>query len=955
MTRPLEFIRAIVPADGYYAVVGIRNKKVKQVLVDDLNEFKTLVPRLVAAGADAYFGCASYTNASGRTKADVHYVKSFWIDLDCGVDAPYKTQEEGLDALRAFCRKTQLPKPWIVNSGRGWHVYWPLATPILMPLWRTYAARLVELSATSGLKIKDPGCSTDATRILRIPGTLNFKDPENPLEVGVVTTGGINDWELLRDRIQAACGEVGINGFHEKPQVPVTRGPVDALTAALAGNTTSNFKKILMRSLGGNGCAHIAYAAQHPAETTEPLWRSVLSTAKFCEDNDKAIHAISKGHPEYSIEATEKKAAEIKGPYNCQTYAEQAGSERCADCPHRGKITNPLQLGKVGVPATEPIVVARSVEQAGLPVEGLTAAEILPELPFPYFRGINGGIYAQGPKGPDGESGEPVLIYEYNLDVVRLLKDPEKGDTLVIHLALPQDGLREILMPLADAQSIERMKDKLGFYGVAAGKDQMNRIGIYLTRMVKQMQAEKPTEIARTQMGWTEDRKGIVWGRTMFTKAGLQYCPPAAKAATAANMLKTSGTLEAWESVASRYAAPGSELYACCLLAAFGSMLNHYTYEDPVWVHLVSSHSGTGKTTLTRVMNSIWGDPTAMAMTVTDTVNAVEKRRVVFNSVAVTQDEITNLPADKLSQLAYAQSQGREKLRLTSGSTEIVNTDRRNNTFFSTGNRYISDVLSSFKTNAAGEFARLVEVSFAPLQNVVAGEDHFGIVMKNYGHAGPIFAKWLVMHEESLQARVDAERVRFSKQFNSVSSERNWVGLTSTMFAALSILQRELGLLRAYDGERLYAVWLEHMKAIRKSAAEHVVSHENLLGDFINENYANIIIPDANVAHAAAVSPATASLYGRKTEREARNKLVIRWEKDTQRLYIAQHELKTYCIKRSHSYVDFLAHCMHDKQFVGMESKRMGSNTGVITGPVKALVFKVTGEGLGAILEEVGV
>lgn len=951
MTRPLEFIRAIVPAGGYYAIVGIKNKVVKQSLINDLGKAKGLVQGFMSRQEDAYFGCASFVNADSRTKSNVYYVKSFWIDLDCGEGTAYETQQDGLAALRGFCQKAKMPKPWVVNSGRGLHVYWPLTEPILAPLWSTYSSRLVDLCASAGLEIKDPGCSTDAARILRIPGTLNFKNPDDPLAVVLLMSGAVSEWSDLSKTIQTACGQVGINGFHEKPAAPATRAPVDALTAALAGNVSSSFSKIVKRSLAGSGCEHIAHALNNQAEVTEPLWRSVLSTAKFCEDGAKSIHKISRGHPEYTPEDTEKKAAQIKGPYNCQTYADQAGSARCVACANRGKITNPIQLGKMIMEAENPIAVARTAELSGLPVEGLTEAELLPELPWPYFRGREGGIYAKGPKGPDGEEGEAVLIYEYNLDVVRRLSDPEKGETLIIHLALPKDGVRELAIPLADAQSADRMKDKLGFYGVAAGKEQMIQIGIYLTRMVKRMQAEKPAEPARTQMGWTEDRQGIVWGRTMFTKAGMQYCPPAAKATTAANMMKTSGTLQAWEAVASRYAEPGSELYACCLIAAFGSMLNNYTYEDPVWVHLVSSQSGTGKTTLTRVMNSIWGDPTAMAMTVTDTVNAVEKRRVAFNSMAVSQDEITNLPPEKLSQLAYAQSQGREKLRLTSGSTEMVNHDRRNNTFFSTGNRYISDVLSSFKTNAAGEFARLVEVSFSEFKAVVSGDDHFGVILKNYGHAGPLFAQWLVENEDKLQSYVDRERVRFEKAFHSVSRERNWVALTSTMFAALRILQVELGLLTAYDSKRLYKVWVSHMESVRSSTAQHMVTHEQLLGDFINENYSNIIVPDANVSNVINSSPATASLYGRKTEREARNKLVIRWEKDTQRLYVAQHDLKMYCIKRTHSYVDLLAHFAQDKQFVGIESKRMGSNTGVITGPTKVLTFRVSNGELGAMLE----
>jgi len=953
--KPFEFLRVILPTEGHYAVVGIKNKKVKQKLINSLSEMAPLVRGALANDEDIYFGCSSYATPDGRTKANVLHVQSFWLDLDCNWIDPitknviYPTQQDGFTALRALCKSKGLPKPFVVNSGRGLHVYWPLTAPLLVDVWLLYSKRLVELCAAAGLKIKDPGCSTDPARILRIPGTLNFKNPEEPLEVGIICEGTPTDWPVLKDIIETACGEHGINGFHPHPEVPQKKyapRQLDPLTAALAGNIVAKFRTIARLSLAGAGCNQIRYALEHPADVSEPLWRCVLSVAQVCEDRDMAIHKVSEGHPEYSHEATERKANETHGPCRCETF-EKAGPELCEGCPLKGKMAGPIALGReLAKPKTPP---------APAPVEPspvLTIRNInIPDLPFPYSRGEHGGIYLPAPPRLEGQPPEgPQLVYEHELDVVRRIKDPEKGEVIIVQHKRPKDGIEEIVIPLADAQSIERMKDKLGFHGVAAGKEQMNKIANYMVRAVKNMQQQTSAEPAHCQMGWTADRKGIVWGRTMFTKEGRVYCPPAGKSTTVANMMTNSGSFEVWESIASRYAEPGFELYACCVLMAFGSMLNHYTYEDPVWVHMVSSESGTGKTTLTNVINSIWGDPFAMKLTVMDTVNALEKRRVIFNSMAICQDEITNLAPEKLSQLAYAQSQGREKLRLTSGAQEINNTERRNNTFFTNGNRHISDVLGAFKTNAAGEYARLVEIPFAPLKNVVSGDDHFGKILKNYGHAGPIFAKWLVEHETELEGRVAAERRKFEREFNSVSSERNWVGLTATGFAAGRILQNELGLLKAYNLDRLYKVWLKHMLRIRSVTQESIVSHEHVLGDFINENYSNILIPDA---HPVTEDATTANLFGRKTERESRNKLVIRWEKDTRMLFIAQSELKAYCIKRSHSFVDMLAYYNGNQQFAGMTTKRLGAGTSVMTSPVKCLAFHVTDE-LGTMLEEGG-
>ncbi len=935
--KPSEFLAVVLPSDGHVAVVGIKNGKVKQVLVDTVAAVKGVIGSALNNGEDIYFGCATFATKANRTADNVLHIKSFWVDLDCGEGTPYATHQEGWTALVSLCETTHLPAPFVVNSGGGLHVYWVLEAPILADLWLIYARRLVELCLAAGLSIKDPGCSTDTARILRIPGTFNYKDPENPRKVQQLCLGAITPWLEFKNLLEAACGERNINGF--EPKKPKKRSPkaLDPVTAALAGNQISNFAKIV----NSRACAQINFASDNPAEVPEPLWRAVLSVAQVCEDRDVAIHDISRGDPRYNAQETEDKASNTGGPYTCESFA-KCESSRCDTCSLRGKIVGPIALGRD---------IARAVESAEPPEVKLSipaTAIKIPKLPHPYFRGQQGGIYIVGPAGPDGEPGEPELVYEHDLNVVRRIKDPEKGEVLIVLHNRPKDGMEEIVIPLADALSLERMKDKLGYHGVAAHKDRMNKIGTYLISAVRGMQHDAAAEPAHGQMGWTEDRQGIVWGRTMFTKDGQQYCPPASKSTTVANMMRTAGTLEAWEAIAERYAEPGFELFACCLLMAFGSMLNHYTYEDPVWVHMVSSESGTGKTTLTNVINSVWGDPIAMKLTVMDTVNALEKRRVVFNSMAICQDEITNLPPEKLSQLAYAQSQGREKLRLGSGSQEMANNDRRNNTFFTNGNRHISDVLGAFKTNAAGEFARLVEIPFDRLQKVVSGEDHFGKILKNYGHAGPMFAKWLVAHESELDGRVMQERVKFEEEFASVSSERNWVGLTAAGFAAARILQEELGLLKKYDLPHLYTSWTSHMRTVRQSVSSNVVTHEHILGDFINDNYANILIPDS---HAAKITDeATASLYGRKTERESRNKLVIRWEKNTRKLFVSHSELRAYCIRRAHSFVDLIAFYERNAQFTGLVTKRMGAGTGVITSPVKCLSFSVDDE-LGSILK----
>ena len=937
--NPLDFLRAILPADGYYAWVRIKNKKPRQVLTDSIEALKPIARNAIENNADLYFGCAAYSTDQNRTKTNVKSVKAFWIDLDCGVDTPYATKQDGHTALRAFCKSTGMPKPFVVDSGRGLHVYWPIENPILAPVWQVYADSLIKLCASRGLDIKDPGCSTDVARILRVPGTFNYKNPADPLQVQLLHPGAITPWVSFQNTLQAACGEAGINGFHAPASTAVVpHVKLDAATRAAMGvsSQVASFKKIIHRSAAGTGCGQIMHAYENQDKVSEPFWRAVLSVAQVCEDRDKAIHMVSRKHPQYSTAETEAKAALTVGPLSCAEFNKVGVKDLCAACPNYNNFKSPITLGHKITEATNPIVV-----ESVAAVVGVTEESLIPNLPFPYFRGAAGGIFRRGPPGPEGEPGEEETIYEYNLDVIRRVIDPEKGATLIVHHALPMDGVKEFTISLADAQSAERMKDVLSFNEVVAHKPQMNKIGVYMVEAVRQMQKDTSADLACTQMGWTADRKGIVWGRQMFTADGPKYSPPANKAVSVANMMKQTGTFAAWEEVASQYGKPGFELHACCVLLALGSLLNPFTHEDPVWIHLFSSDSGTGKTTLLRVINSMWGDPQAMLLTVVDTWNSVEKRRVVFNNIALCQDEITNIPIEQLSEIAYSQSQGREKNRLSNASTEMENNDRRCNNFFTNGNKSMMDALSAVKTNAAGEFARMIEVPLAPLPEKVAGEDNFSAIYRNYGHIGPMFAVWLLAHKDEIQPRVDAAKLRFEVEFKGLSSERNWVATTAILLAMFDII-RDMGVLKAYDLDRLYAAWTRHMHLIRTTTSKQIIAHKSVLADFINENHANIVIPDSHVANVIAANPSTSSLYGRKTERDARNKLVVRWESHTRTLFISQSEFRNYCTRRSHSYIDFLAYYTKQKSFLGVLDKALGEGTGVVSIVAKVLAFEIT-------------
>jgi len=92
-------------------------------------------------------------------------LRALWVDLDASV-----TTQEGLDAA---LNQSGLPEPtMVVWSGNGYHLYWALSTSVKGDDIRAYAR---------GVHSALPSDNThDPTRVMRVPGTWNFKDEEHP-------------------------------------------------------------------------------------------------------------------------------------------------------------------------------------------------------------------------------------------------------------------------------------------------------------------------------------------------------------------------------------------------------------------------------------------------------------------------------------------------------------------------------------------------------------------------------------------------------------------------------------------------------------------------------------------------------------------------------------------------------------------------------------------------------
>jgi len=175
----------------------------------------------IGSRTDFYVGCAPRTHRHGGAEA-VAFVYALWADLD---------GPEAVAALDSFTPAATL----VIASGSGEnrHAWWQLDRPLPADQGRRALRRLAH--ALSG-----DMRSTDPARILRPPGTRNFKtDPP-----GVV--------ECVRLDVTAHAPDAIVGHLPDPPDSRVrqdrTSGPVRALSAlpdALAGIAPADYVEAL--------------------------------------------------------------------------------------------------------------------------------------------------------------------------------------------------------------------------------------------------------------------------------------------------------------------------------------------------------------------------------------------------------------------------------------------------------------------------------------------------------------------------------------------------------------------------------------------------------------------------------------------------------------------------------------------------------------------------------------
>ena len=907
--QPLEFLAAVLPSSGVYCAAEFTSPKKEHVFVNNLQEILDAGQKFVDTNRDAYFALSSFKEAGSRTAENARLVKSLYMDLDLGGEKAYADKKEAIAAFENFMSTTgmaDLGQPFVISSGGGFHVYWPLDEEVEIAQWKPMAENFKRLCRQENLVI-DWNCTADAARVLRIPGTFNYKK-ENPRSVKILAEAD-RTFSLfaldsfIKSKLKAPTYEAStVNLPGQRP-----KSPANATTKKLIAESSTYFKHILKKTQDGKGCGQLAYYIENATnDGMEPLWRGMLSLAQKCDDGSKAVVWLSQLHP-YEPERMTQKLREIKGPYPClKLDSENPGI--CTECPHFGKITNPLALGRHIETDTQP----KQIELTPAPTAPVAPAPTVVQRPAPpkgFSYGKGGAIFRDTQmEDADGQTvTKQVMVLPYSLFVVNILQ--LDGEHIVHMLALRPEGSVEItLNQRAVVSKDETLKTLAEQNILAAGGWNDKNLFEYVRSCVEEASLAQQAIIVPTSYGWQENGS-FVYNERIYSQSSIPRHVPMRALANLNRVCMPTGSIQNWQRVINMLTNKGLYEILSLSLVGFGAPLMRFTGYDGVTFHIGSTESGTGKSLTLELAASVWGHPTKYRVSKSTSDVAMQQRLGLLNSLPLISDEITNKNRKDFEWIPgfiFDVSEGQGKERMESGA----NKERENTTYWKSmallsSNTHVMDYLTGARKHSSeGEIRRVLEQT---MTDVIRWESEeiaaLQLLKTNYGVAGQLYTQYLVDNPEEVQKVMASVHTELKNKLSFQDDERYWhAGCTSLVAGA--VLADKAGVVR-YPIERIINVLRNMVDKARELIDSNVRTAEDVLNSYVREFYGKFVVVKALEGGLAASIGEAGLIDQTITRSEIFGRVEHGVTPGHVDFYIEEQLLKKHCSDRSFGYSDF--------------------------------------------------
>jgi len=825
------FLKRVLPDIGYYASANLTDQGMMHGWFSTVDDLAQSVQRVSQRGGNAYYAVAAFQEKGKRSQDNARILKTLMLDVDCGTDKPYIDWRAGLKELGKFISAMALPKPMIVFSGNGLHVYWVLTEELDPDQWKPLGLALKAACAAHGLEI-DPTVPADSARVLRPVGTIN---PKGGNTVRLLIDAQPVTPDMMRSKLAGYVPAVSL------PLNKHTR--TSALSQALA--VEQEFPEA-NADVVASKCQQIKWGIENQKDVSEPFWYAMLGIAAYCSDPEATAIAWSNQHPDYEHTRTIRKMEHwkqsVSGPATCKKFKEER-TKGCVGCKFADKITTPTQIG-AQYQAVEIIESAPDKIGAAVP------------LPRSYKRTASG--IKQTVDGTDLD------ICPFDIYPVGYGRDESLGyETVRFHWNRKHVGWQELTLRQAYLTDT-RMKEfvtAVADQGIVLKTARQSEMFQFMLRsyMDKLRELRAMTNL-HNSMGWKENYSQFVHGNTLIRRTG-----DGSVSRETVTLSSTSSRLggELFCSAGDETALTNftnvlerGRMYGHMFAIGVGlaAPLLAFTGLNGVTVSLYGP-SGTGKTLAQLMVQALWGDPQKLHFAAKFTQNSLYNRLGLYSNMPMTIDEVTIANEREVGEFLYMVTQGRDKARLNRFAEERETKTWALPLMVST-NTPLSTKLELMGSASDAQKMRLLEVMFDvhPVfaAGTNAGRKMFQLVTENYGHIGPKFVEYLLaMGPAAIKAMIDEAMASFSKRYSvDFSGEERFWETTIVLADLASRIAREQGWFK-FD-HRLSTQWvLEQTGTTRMNLAANKMDAFDILSEYLNSNAATA----ATIMHTVGQRP----------------------------------------------------------------------------------------------------
>lgn len=824
-----------------------------------------------------------------RTQANMRAGRELFFDLDVGESTKdkkkYPTQGAAVAALKQFVTATGLPRPTIVSSGGGIHVHWPLASEMVSNTdWVKLAAKLRQLATHHNIWF-DSTRTTDTASVLRVVGTYNLKNGNRrPVEAKYV--GRPTAPEDMQALIDAARGAAGIT------QEPLVRA--EAPKSILGSNIEQDYPRPKIKNVL-QICPQMLRVAKLKGDVPEPEWYKALQVVRCTDNGDEHCQKISSGYAGYDPREVQDRVDRLKakniGAPTCASIEDAMGPTNkslCDRCHHSGTTDKgPIQLA-LQMKQVEPAEVA-------VEVDGQEVTYEIPAPPDPYRRGPQGGVHILA-ENAEGETYLQ-LVYPYDFyPIGRASNARAETEQQVWRAHLPHRAPAEFTISASCFSDNKALTDRLANLGIYVSPNQFPKMRQYMSAYIQHLQRTQPADAEQENLGWSGDHKSFVLPRyTMHEDGSTKPTVPSVRLRPTLDTIRTAGSAEVQIELLKFFRNPDYCENQFMILAGMASPLFHFTGLSGVTIHAFGK-GGESKSTSLYTVAALWGPPIKYTLNGTGqgaTQFARNTTQSLLHNLPVCIDEITHLHADVCKDMVMGVTQGNDKVRGYKDGSISSGTDvERSSIMISTGNSSLQQKISVNNFAALAGAMRIFEIECheKSVHKPRQAERYLTVLKKNHGHVGPMIVKYMVMHHETLDRRVNAELNRVADKFISTPTGRYWRGACACVLVMFDIAT-EIGVI---DWDKAaFEHWLFNVQLPRMmdgvQAEQEAKSSVTVLTNFLEASHGHTIITE---------EVAFGEPHERRIERAPTGALYVHVDTKDRTILVLKDQFKRWCDSR---------------------------------------------------------